>query len=126
VRKREFEAGRYNPVIRFPDFPIGPESPAPGAQHASIEEALAASAEDGTRSILDLSEVRERPDYCAVAPFEDEALEELFGTTRPTRDVVEEQMFELLEDIDRGQGMYFLLYEGDQPTEIVFMGYSFD
>ena len=41
LREREFEAGRYNPVMRslYSLFPIGPDSPAPGAQHDSIEEA---------------------------------------------------------------------------------------
>jgi hypothetical protein len=52
LRKREFEAGRYNPAIPFLDFPIGPASPAPGKQHSSIQQALDASDADGTRSIL--------------------------------------------------------------------------
>lgn len=40
LREREFQAGRYNPVQRFPDFSAGPDGPAPGPQHDSIEEAL--------------------------------------------------------------------------------------
>ena len=61
LRQREFEAGRYNPVVMFPSnlMPITADSPAPGAQHASMEEAMDDSGEDGTRSILDLHRVAE-------------------------------------------------------------------
>ena len=53
LRDREFRAGRYNPVMPFPPFPIDASSPAPGAQHATIDQALTDSDADGTRSILD-------------------------------------------------------------------------
>ncbi|HYY94805.1 MAG TPA: hypothetical protein VE713_09830 [Pyrinomonadaceae bacterium] len=52
LREREFMAGRYNPAVNFPEFPVRPQSPTPGAQHDSIEEALEDSDADGTRSIL--------------------------------------------------------------------------
>lgn len=55
LRQREFAAGRYNPVIPFPEFPVGPDSPSPGAKHKSIPEAMTTAREDGTRSILDLT-----------------------------------------------------------------------
>lgn len=67
LREREFKAGRYNPVIRFPGFPTGPHSPSPGAQHSSIEHAIEDAGEDGTRSILDLARVVDRPEDGAVA-----------------------------------------------------------
>ena len=66
-KETEFAAGRYNPVIRFPDFPIGPDSPSPGPRHASIKSAVRASMEDGTRSILDMDAVSKSPDYCKVS-----------------------------------------------------------
>ena len=49
LREREFQAGRYNPVIPFLDFPIGPRSPAPGAQHTTMAEAFEEADADGTR-----------------------------------------------------------------------------
>ncbi|MBD2597640.1 hypothetical protein H6G74_25440 [Nostoc spongiaeforme FACHB-130] len=61
LRQREFQAGRYNPAIPLLDFPITENSPAPGAQHISIEAALEASEADGTRSILDILRVDDRP-----------------------------------------------------------------
>src|SRR5689334_10690583 len=98
LREREFNAGRYNPVISFPEFPPDTNSPAPGAQHASIEEAFMEASEDGTRSILDLDHVSDIPDFCAVAPLSEDVLQALYGTTEPTREMVEQNM-DFLEDV---------------------------
>jgi hypothetical protein len=127
LRQREFAAGRYNPVIAsmWQLFPIGPHSPAPGAQHSSIQEAMEDADADGTRSILDLDHVGDEPDFCTVAPLPDDVLVELFGTTEPTRAMVETDM-DFMESIDRGQGVYIILYRDGKPDEICFAGYSFD
>lgn len=125
LRQREFKAGRYNPVISFPQYPIGPQSPAPGAKHSSIEEAFEDADADGTRSILDMERVSDAPDYGAVAPLPDEDLLELFGTTRPTREMVDSN-YDLFEALERGQGVYIVVYADDQPSGIFFAGYSFD
>jgi hypothetical protein len=126
LRQREFDAGRYNPAVDFPAFPVTPESPAPGARHDSIEEAIEDADADGTRSILDMERVSEEADYGAVAPMPRETLLELFGTDRPTREMVDEsdELFELMDE--RGQGVYIIVYEGERPSEIFFAGYSFD
>ena len=125
LREREFRAGRYNPVVWFPEFPVGPQSPAPGAQHGSIEEAIEEADADGTRSILDMERVSDEPDFNAVAPLPEEELLELFGTTRPTREMIEAGE-ELFDSLERGQGVYVVAYRDDQPSEIFFAGYSFD
>jgi hypothetical protein len=125
LRDREFAAGRYNPVMPFPDFPANPHAPTPGVQHSSIDEAREDAAEDGTRSILDLDHVSDSPDFCAVAPLDDEVLLALYGTTTPTREMVEQDR-DFLEDVERGQGVYIVLYRDGQPDEIFFAGYSFD
>ncbi len=120
LREKEFRAGRYNPVVPFPD----PRSPAPGAKHRTIREALRASGADGTRSILDLERVSKEPKLGAVAPLPDEALLQLYGTTRPTREMVEQGADS--EYIERGQGIYIIIYRDDLPDEILFAGYSYD
>jgi hypothetical protein len=125
LRDREFRAGRYNPVVPFPDFPVTPNSPSPGSQHDSIEEAMEESDADGTRSILDISQIGSEPDFCTATPLPDDVLEELYGTTRPTRAVVEANM-DFLEDVDRGHAVYVTLYRDGQPDELLFAGYSFD
>jgi hypothetical protein len=125
LREREFRAGRYNPVIPFPVFPIGPHSPAPGAGHATMAEAFEDADADGTRSIIDLDRVADEPEFGAVTALDDAVLQALFGTTRPTREMVETND-DLWEDLDRGQGVYIVLYRDDQPDEIYFAGYSCD
>jgi hypothetical protein len=130
LKQREFEAGRY-------DKPVGPHFPA-----TSIEEAVRACGASGTRSILDMVGVADGPrplgfsladafesgvdpGFGLVAPLAPETLVELFGTTRPSRAMIEENggYYEL---IDRGLGIYIVAYDGDLPSELFFAGYSFD
>jgi len=124
LRQREFKAGRYNPAEPFPRFPVDPGH-APGCKHASIDEAREDSDADGTRSILDVSRLCAKPDYDAVAPLDDDELMEFFGTTRPTADEVEDND-DLFDQIERGQGIYVIIYEDDAPSQIFFAGYSYD
>ncbi len=125
LREREFSAGRYNPVIDFPKFPIGPDSPSPGAQHASIQEALEASEADGTRSILDIEHVSEQPDYQAVCPLPDSELIRLYGTNQPSTKSVSENM-DFFRNIERGQGIYIMTFKDGKHDSILFAGVSFD
>jgi hypothetical protein len=125
LRQREFKAGRYNPVIPFLEFPIGPDSPAPGAQHASIRKALKDSDADGTRSILDLDHISINPEFCAASPLPLDELIRLFKIQQPTHEIIE-QSDELWEILERGQGIYIIAYKDGSPNEIYFAGYSFD
>jgi hypothetical protein len=125
LRQREFAAGRYSPVTPFPEFPPGPDSPSPGAQHSSIEEAMEEAGEEGTRSILDLDHVSDAAEFLAVSPLPDDVLQSLFGTSQPSREMVEQNM-EFFEDIERGQGIYIVLYRNGGPDEVLFAGYSVD
>jgi hypothetical protein len=125
LREREFRAGRYNPVIPFLEFPLGPDAPSPGAGHDSIEEAMEDSDADGTRSILDIQGIGEEPDFSVAVPLGEEALEALYGTTRPAREMIEENM-DFMEDLERGHCVYIVAYRDGRPEEIFFAGYSFD
>src|SRR5215510_15804560 len=117
LRRREFEAGRYNPVLWMPPFPVDVNSPAPGAQHASIEEAMEDADADGTRSILDMERISDTPDYGAVAPLPKEKLFDLFGTDQPTHEMVESN-YDLFDELERGQGIYIIVYDDEKPSEI--------
>ena len=126
LRNREFQAGRYSPVVRVPRFPIGADSPAPGPQHGTIRDAIRAAGEEGTRSILDLERIAPRADYSAAAPLPEQILIELYGTASPNREMVEPD-FAFSEYMDeRGQGVYIILHRDGRPHEILFAGYSFD
>ncbi len=126
LRRREFEAGRYNPVQPFPEFPVDLEKPGPGAQHATIEEAKEASDMDGTRSILDVEQVGTDPEPGMVTELPADVAEELFGSEQPTAALVEDVLAVLGQLVDRGQGIYVILYLGDSPSEILFAGVSWD
>ena len=110
LRDEEFRAGRY----RYAE-----ENP------SSIEEALEIADADGTASILDINQVADEPDFSCAAPFTPEELAEFFGAEQPTRADVE-QAEDYWEDMERGQARYAVVYEGGQPSEIYFAGYSFD
>lgn len=125
LRQREFDAGRYNPVL--PRMHFG--DPAwvrkrPGARHKSIGEAVAEAGDQGTRSILDVHRVDAAPDVGVAAPLSEVALFELFDTTTPAHDAVEEHIAELLAEIERGFCVYLVVYAGREPKEIFFAGYS--
>lgn len=125
LRNTEFEAGRYNPATPFPVTPVTSDSPSPGAKHASIEAALEASCEDGTRSILDISKTGKSPDYGIASPIPNARLVALYGTTTPTREMVESNM-DFFEDIERGHCVYLSVYHDKTPVELLFAGYSYD
>lgn len=127
LREREFRAGRYNPVIPFPYLllPLSPDSPAPGAGHTSIEDAFKDSGPDGTRSILDLDHVSDRPEYCAVTRLDGATLQRLYGTTQPARQMIEQNM-DFFDVIEWGQGIDIVISKDGRPDEILFAGYSFD
>jgi hypothetical protein len=85
---------------------------------------------------LDLSEQDGMDLFCTTFPLSTDELTRLFGTDRPTHDVVEavlvsfeqneEDGDQFWESIDRGTGRHIIVYEGDMPVEIFFSGYSFD
>jgi hypothetical protein len=127
LRRREFEAGRYNPVVPYLQFPLGPASPSPGAQHGSIDDAREAADvhAEGTRSILDIERIGDAPDFCVACPLDDAVLEDLYETTKPTREMVEANM-DFFEQIERGQAIYIVVYRNDRPDELLFAGYSYD
>jgi hypothetical protein len=129
LRQREFRAGRYNPVQVFPHFPVDANDPGPGAEHDSIEEAMEDADADGSRSILDLDGVSDEPETGSACRLDNETLTNLYGTTMPTRDQFDAGFFDLweIEQLEeRGQGVYFTLYQNDKPDALVFAGYSFD
>jgi hypothetical protein len=104
LRAREFEQGRYNPVMPFPPFFVDDTTPpGPGRKHETIDAALEASDADGTRSILDIQRVGNEGDFGVARRLTEEELQEHFGTTTPTR----EQVLEVMptEDIERGEAL---------------------
>jgi hypothetical protein len=128
LREQEFRAGRfYQPSLVSPGF-IGrilgrvPSKPKPPR---SIREAIKIADAEGTRSILDMERISDTPASSAVSPVPRDELRRLLGTEQPTREIVE-KCEELVESIDRGQGIFVVTYQQGEPGEIYFAGYSFD
>ncbi len=115
LRQQEFEAGRYNPVNPFPFSPDFNEQikairPDPG-NYSSIEEALEASAESGTRSILDIESVSDQPGSCVASPVSSQYLFRFFGTDKPSRQVIETGLFEAQQVDDDEQDYEDEIYD---------------
>ena len=148
LRQQEFEAGRYNPVNPFP-FTLELNEQVKAIEqnsedYGSIEEALEAATESGTRSILDIEKVSDEPGMCIASPVPVKYLLRFFGTNKPSRQAIEtiifgelqaddqedvnyeDEIYDLLDLIGRGESKYIIVYDGEQPSEIFFAGYSFD
>jgi hypothetical protein len=125
LREREFRAGRYYPALRVPSLPPDASSPAPGPSHSSIEAAVDAAGENGTRSILDLVRVASTPDSRVAVTLSGAELLRLFGTLYPTREAIE-MCDELFAAMERGKGVCIVTHRAGLPDGIVFAGYSFD
>ncbi|HXY36016.1 MAG TPA: hypothetical protein VEI07_17400 [Planctomycetaceae bacterium] len=126
LREREFEQGRYNPVMMYPPEFVDERTPrGPGRQHDTINEALEAAEEDGTRSILDIELVGDEAEFGVARRLTEEELEQYFGTTTPNRAQVLDNT--PTEDVERGQAVCVPVYDEDGlPLAIYFFGYSCD
>jgi hypothetical protein len=128
LRTREFEAGRYSPVMSFIDFGPAMLSQRPGPGHASIADAVEAggASGDGTRSILDVETVGDESDYGVAGRVAPADCERFFGSATPTHAQVERSLRALLGELERGQCVYLVVYENGRPSELAFFGYSYD
>ena len=128
LREREFRAGRFWQPTQVASGFFGrilgraPSKPKPPA---SIREALKISGATGTRSILDMERVSDKPALGALSPLPAEELRSPFGSEQPTVEAVE-QSDEFIERLGRGQGIYIITYQRGNPDGIYFAGYSYD
>ena len=109
LKEHEFKAGRY----RYSE-----ENP------SSIEEAREIADADGTASIFDIDLVGQEPDSASSHRCRIEA--HRFVRHRQTSRAMIEGNLDLYEEIDRGQGICIVAYDGNKPSEIFFGGYSYD
>lgn len=133
LRQREFQSGRYYPAITSPSSAIFSNFPGRGPKHKSIEEAVAAASANGTRSILDIKRIANEPDSGAVCCLPQQRLIDLFGTEKPSQEMIMKNLIagfkngsDLFEKIDRGQGIYLIVYQNESPSKVFFAGYSYD
>ncbi len=60
-----------------------------------------------------------------MTPLDESVLEELYGTTQPTSEMIEQNM-NFFEGIERGHGICIIVYKDGRPDAIFFAGYSYD
>lgn len=93
---------------------------------STIEELLDDAAENGTHSVLDITQVASRRQYGAAAPLSKRELKTAFGTETPTRADLETGDWSFEEGLERWQAAYFVVYENGRPSEYCFVGCSGD
>jgi hypothetical protein len=137
LRNEVFRTGKYSHSRIDPSDEDLEELPdlaeeEPVKEPESIEELLEQEAENGTNSILDITHVSEEPEFSAVSPMPPERIYEIFGTEKPTREMVEGKRGypELTDEnplANEGwRGAYFTVYRDGKPDEIYFVGSSGD
>lgn len=83
---------------------------------------------DGTGTILDMRGIASEPGYFEIAPLSEEDLIDLFGTTQPTREMIEiKKIKRAIFEHQRSQmGSYIVVFTNGEPSEIYFVGFSGD
>jgi hypothetical protein len=94
----------------------------------SIERALEIAAESGTHSILDIERTSDTQGFGLATPLSSDELDAIFGTQTPSRDLArEKQQQGVLTGLrGRWEAAWFIVFDGDDPREIVFCGHSGD
>jgi hypothetical protein len=119
-------------LAALPGQQVLPEERQALPKPTSIEALLQWNAEDGTHSIIDINKITPTPDFGAAAPLSNEELKRIFGTEKPTREMIKSKEKDfavfLQEELGRSrwQGTYIVIYKENQPVEIYFIGYSGD
>jgi len=137
LRQREFEAGRYSPAMDQWDIPFPldnlSDAPTPGKMHATMEEVMQDEdvMETGTGTILDILQISDKLDYSSAYVVKKEELIKHFGTDKPTKEIIDEKVWDYWENIAdsfgiRGVGICITAYSDDVPAELYFGGFSYD
>lgn len=115
-QNREFAEGNYDPYGILEQEDIKPDS---------IDELREMMEDSGTGTVMDMLRISDQPDFFSACPLPAERLLSLYGTDKPTREMVSINQ-DFFNDIDRGQGRYIVVYKDQAPDGILFAGYSFD
>lgn len=112
--------GRYFDEDELDIFDSIPTEP------TTVEELLEINGEHVTHSIIDITEVSSQSHFGTVSSLSQQELEILFGTNRPTKNMIEQQKNKLMNLREGWQGVYVIVYEDEKPSEIYFTGFSGD
>jgi len=93
---------------------------------STIDELLEFAGENGTHSILDILESGLSRELFKAGPLDEEELISVFATAKPSHSIVQDKILVLQQLRQRWMASYVLIYEDDQPVEILFVGFSGD
>jgi hypothetical protein len=95
---------------------------------STIEDLLGWNRESGTHSVLDMTRVTAEPEFGTVSPLSADEIREHFGTLQPSHQQVEDWLENdgTSSVRSRWTGLYVIVYESGNPTEICFAGFSGD
>ncbi len=96
-----------------------------GSASANIAMLLMQAGENGTHSILDITQVGKRAAHATALPLRPALLLDTFGTTEPTRAQVQASAMAFAEEL-LWQAVYFAAYRDGSPVEWAFVGSSGD
>ena len=91
-------------------------SPSPSAYHSEV----------GFGSVLDAYQTGPRPGPGVAGPFSAEVVAQVFGTAKPQAGDFERGKDALGERLTRGEAAWLVLYAGERPDELCFLGYAVD
>ena len=93
------------------------------ARPATIADALEWNGDEGSHSVLDITEgIATRPTWAAMSPLAPELAERCFGNARPSLFEVLMSDFDAADVCGPGSGRYFVIAEPGQPALVVFVG----
>lgn len=103
--------------------------PKPKTIEELIDQLNEADDQDMTHSIIDIEHVSdEADDTFRASPLSAEQHEDVLGTARPTRALLEKNEIQsaLFNLVERGCAYYLIVYADDQPHELFFVGVTGD
>ncbi|MCI0578580.1 MAG: hypothetical protein L0332_13915 [Chloroflexi bacterium] len=100
--------------------------PEPTTIEEQIRELLAVNRENGSHSILDINGISPKPGFGLAAPLSEQELLNLFGTDKPTEEMIKSQENVLMDLRSRWEATYVIVYKDGEPEWIYFCGFSGD
>ena len=92
----------------------------------TIEELILWNEEEGTHSIIDITEISPTHEFGKAAPLDAQQLMNLFSTENPSRSMVEQKVNEIAQLREGWEATYIIVYENGLPDQIFFTGYTGD
>lgn len=92
----------------------------------TVQELIELRGEEGTHSIIDIEKASSIRDIRVISPLTPQEFADIFGTDKPTREMVEQKAYELRDLRERWEGVYVVVYKDGLPDEIFFIGFSGD